>query len=140
MNTQKSLLRESRQEKVTWIKEQVPMKALLTDILGVSYSKLSRVRVDGKIWYKAKSICEVLGLRNTSVAVRGNTTCIGYFGIDHEDICKIGGYKTSPLYVSEYGVWKLILKSRKPAAAVIKRMLSEKVLPEIIRTGSYRGA
>ncbi|PLX98404.1 MAG: hypothetical protein C0623_12065 [Desulfuromonas sp.] len=140
MEKRKNLLSESRSEKITWIKEQVPMKALLTDILGVSYSKLSRVRVDGKIWYKAKSVCEVLGLRNTSVAVRGNTTCIGYFGIDQQDICKLGRYKNSPLYISEYGVWKLILKSRKPAAAVIKRMLSEKVLPEIIRTGSYHGA
>ena len=108
-------------------------------VFGKNYENLFNVRVNGKDWYLAKSVCGVLGLSNTSVAVKGGSTRIGYFGIDQKDIYKLGGYKNSPLYITEAGVWKLILKSRKPAATMIKRMLSEKVLVEIMRTGNYQG-
>ena len=116
------------------------MRKMIENVLGKSYGKLFKVTVDGKDWYLAKSLCGVLGLKNTSVAVKGGSTRIGYFGIDDKDIYKLGGHRNSPLYISEYGVWKLILKSRKPAAYVIKKMLSEKVLIEIMRTGDYQGA
>jgi anti-repressor protein len=119
--------------------ENNAMKKLMESVLGEKYGKLFKVTVNGKTWYLAKSLCRVLDLKNTSVAVKGGSTRIGYFGIDQDDIYKLGGYRNSPLYISEYGVWKLILKSRKPAALVIKRMLSEKVLTEIMRTGAYQG-
>lgn len=115
------------------------MKNLIEAILGENYGNLRKITIDGRDWYLAKSVCDVLRLKNTSVAVNGNATRIGYFGIDRKDIFKLGGYKNSPLYISEHGVWKLILKSRKPSAAMIKTMLSEKVLVEIMRTGSYKG-
>ena len=114
------------------------MKILLQEILGNNYSRLNQIRVKGKIWYRAKSVCDVLGLRNTSVAVRGTNVRIGYFGIELKDIYKDGNYKCAPLYISEAGVFKLILKSRKPTAYVIKTRLSEKVLIEIMRTGEYK--
>jgi anti-repressor protein len=115
------------------------MKQLMEHVFGENYGNLFKVRVDGRDWYLAKSVCGVLGLSNTSVAIKGGSTRIGYFGIDQKDIYKLGSYKNSPLYITEAGVWKLTLKSRKPAATIIKRILSEKVLVEIMRTGSYQG-
>lgn len=112
------------------------MKRLLVDVLGDNYGKIAQIRDDGKAWYKAQDVCRVLGIQNTSLAVKGNLR-IGYFGVDREDILKIGPTKTSPLYISEAGMFKLILKSRKPAAYMIKVKLSIEVLPAIMRKGSF---
>ncbi len=112
------------------------MRKLLLEVLGDDYGKIAQIREDGKTWYKALDLCKVLGIQNTCLAVRGNLR-IGYFGVDAEDILKIGPTKTSPLYISEAGLFKLILKSRKPAAYMIKVKLSVEVLPAIMRKGSF---
>ncbi|MBJ6750971.1 BRO-N domain-containing protein [Geomonas anaerohicana] len=113
------------------------MKSLLVDILGCNYSKLTSFQSAGKTWFKAQDVCTILGLRNTSVAVKGNNVRIGYFGIDQNDIFRLSPHKNSTLYISEAGVYKLILKSRKPAAYMIKVQLSQSVLPEIMRQGGF---
>ncbi len=112
------------------------MRKLLLEVLGDDYGKIAQVRENGKTWYKALDLCRVLGIQNTSLAVKGNLR-IGYFGVDREDILRIGPTKTSPLYISEAGLFKLILKSRKPAAYLIKVKLSVEVLPAIMRNGSF---
>jgi prophage antirepressor-like protein len=112
------------------------MKNLLVEVLGADFGKIAQIRDGGKTWYKALDLCKVLGIKNTSLAVKGNIR-VGYFGIESEDILSIGPLKTSPLYISEAGMFKLILKSRKPAAYKIKVMLSLEVLPAIMRNGSF---
>lgn len=112
------------------------MRKLLLEVLGDDYGKIAQIRDNGKSWYKALDLCKVLGIQNTSLAVKGNLR-IGYFGVDREDILRIGPTKTSPLYISEAGLFKLILKSRKPAAYMIKVKLSVEVLPAIMRDGSF---
>jgi anti-repressor protein len=114
------------------------MKEALVEVLGANYQKLHQIVRRGTTWYKAKDVCLVLGLRNTSTSVRGNIR-IGYFGIDPEDILKDGDWKSAPIYVSESGVLQLILKSRKPLAYLLKTILSKEVIPQIMRTGSYQG-
>jgi len=114
------------------------MKLLLEQVLGERYNKLaSFIDDNGKRWFKAQDVCKVLGLKNTSIAVKGNKVKIGYFGIDHQDIHKFSPYKSSMLFISEAGVYKLILKSRKPAAYQIKVQLSELVLPALMKQGSF---
>jgi prophage antirepressor-like protein len=112
------------------------MKNLLIEVLGDNFGKITQIRNGGKTWYKALDLCKVLGIKNTSLAVKGNLR-IGYFGIEQEDILSVGPLKTSPLYISEAGMFKLILKSRKPAAYMIKVKLSLEVLPAIMRDGSF---
>lgn len=112
------------------------MKKLLEEVLGDNFGKITQIRDSGKTWYKALDLCRVLGIKNTSLAVKGNLR-IGYFGIEKEDILSIGPLKTSPLYISEAGMFKLILKSRKPVAYMIKVKLSLEVLPAIMRNGSF---
>lgn len=113
------------------------MKGALVEVLGENYKKLHQIIRRGTTWYKAKDVCLVLGLKNTSTSVRGNVR-IGYFGIDPEDVLKDGDWRSAPIYVSEAGVLKLILKSRKPLAYLLKDILSKEVLPQIMRTGGYR--
>lgn len=113
------------------------MRKLLLDVLGDNYGKITQICVNGKTWYKAQDVCKILGLVNTSVAVRGSNVRMGYFGIDQEDIYRLRPYKSATLYISEPGMFKLILKSRKPAAYMIKVKLSVEVLPAIMRSGSF---
>ena len=46
------------------------------------------------------------------------------------------GFK-SPLYIRDYGVYELIMHSKKPDALRFHRWVVEEVLPEIQRTGKY---
>jgi prophage antirepressor-like protein len=112
------------------------MRDLLETGLGESYSRIERVYADGILYYKALDICGLLGLKNTGHSVRGNVR-IGYFGIEREDVRQFG-HEKSPLYLTESGMFKLILKCRKPLAYAIKVRLSQEVLPQIMRTGEYR--
>lgn len=116
------------------------MKGLLTEVLGEGYANLTRFYAEGRWWFKAQDVCKVLGLKNTSIAVKGRNVRLGYFGIDRQDIYRLSPHKNATLYISEAGVFKLILKSRKPAAYMIKVQLSEMVLPEIMRQGAFSEA
>jgi prophage antirepressor-like protein len=113
------------------------MKEQLTKILGKNYDGLKSIMDDGRTWYNAQDVCEVLGIKNSSLAVKGNTR-VGYFGIDAQDVCKLVALGKRRLFISERGVYMLILKSRKPAAYMIKSRLSSEVLPAIMRSGMYR--
>lgn len=113
------------------------MREILIEILGEKYGNISQIRdVNGKAWYKAKDVCKAIGIKNTGLAVNGNVR-IGYFGIEKSDIYRLDAIRTSPLYISEAGIFKLILKSRKQAAYLIKVHLSKNVLPAIMLDGSY---
>lgn len=113
------------------------MKTQLTEILGQNYAGLQSIKTDDGIWYNAKDVCEILGIKNSSLAVKGNAR-VGYFGIDSQDICKLVNQGKRKLFISERGVYMLILKSRKPAAYMIKSRLSAEVLPAIMKSGMYR--
>lgn len=112
------------------------MKKVIVEALGTDYKNIDQIKRDGKTWYRAKDVCAILGIKNVSLAVNGNPR-IGYFGVEARDITRLNGKPGCPLYLSEAGVYKLILKSRKPIAYRIKVILSVKVLPEIMKTGNY---
>jgi prophage antirepressor-like protein len=112
------------------------MKNLLVEVLGHEYSKITQINVGDQTWYKAQDICKVIGIKNTSLAVNGNVR-IGYFGVEDQWICHIGKGKKAPLYISEIGLYMLILKSRKPAAYLIKSHLSKEILPGIMKSGIH---
>lgn len=108
------------------------MKEVLELILGKNYSKLDSYIYNNKRMYNVRDLCNVLGLKNTSVTIRGNRAYIGFFPIGRGDFIKDGPHENSRLYVTEAGIYKVILKSRKPAAILIKNLLSEAILPRIM--------
>lgn len=112
------------------------LKEILQETFGENFSKIQRVKRQGQTWYKAKDVCQLLGLKNTSTSVRGNPR-IGYIAIEVSDILKMHGVKGAPLYLSQTGVFKMVLKCRKPSAYAIKIFLSKEVLPKIMRSGAY---
>lgn len=88
----------------------------------------------GEPWFVAKDVCDILELGNTTNALRA---------LDEDEktnftncnVAQNGG--RAPLIISEPGLYKLIMRSRKPEAKEFQRWVTHEVLPQIRRTGGY---
>jgi len=97
----------------------------------------SPVRVvmkDGEPWFVAKDLCEILDHSNHRMAVSA---------LDDDEkgvsIADTPGGPQETLTVNESGLYSLIFTSRKPEAKRFRKWVTGTVLPEIRKTGSYRG-
>ena len=81
-------------------------------------------------WFVANDVCEALSYRNTSKAISDH--------IDEDERynepLERGG---SMLFVSESGLYALVLRSRKPEARKFAKWVTSEVLPSIRQTGGY---
>lgn len=88
----------------------------------------------GEPWFVAKDVCDILELGNTTNALRA---------LDEDEktnftncnVAQNGG--RAPLIISEPGLYKLVMRSRKPEAKEFQRWVTHDVLPQIRRTGGY---
>lgn len=88
----------------------------------------------GEPWFVAKDVCDILELGNTTNALRA---------LDEDEktnftncnVAQNGG--RVPLIISEPGLYKLVMRSRKPEAKEFQRWVTHEVLPSIRRTGGY---
>ena len=98
------------------------------------------VMVNGEPWFVAKDVCNALDIRDVSRAVNGNSSR-GDNGLDEDEkgtyIVRTPGGNQSLLCINEPGLYKLIMKSRKPEAKPFQRWVTHEVLPSIRKTGSY---
>lgn len=90
----------------------------------------------GNVWFVAKDVCDVLGLKNVS------DTLAKVLDDDEKGVDTIytPGGPQEMTTVSEPGLYRLIAKSRKPVAKAFQRWVFHEVLPTIRRTGSYQAA
>lgn len=85
--------------------------------------------IDEKPWFVATDACKILGLTNTSVALQR---------LDEDERSKLNlGRQGKTNIVNEYGLYTLILASRKPEAHKFKRWITHEVLPAIRKHGAY---
>lgn len=91
----------------------------------------------GEPWFVAKDVCDILGMSNPSMAVTA---------LDKDEVAQIdpkdylGSENRSNQavnIVSEPGLYKLIMRSRKPEAKEFQRWVTPEVLPSIRKTGGY---
>ena len=91
----------------------------------------------GEPWFVAKDACDILGMSNPSMAVTA---------LDKDEVAQIdpkdylGSENRSNQavnIVSEPGLYKLIMRSRKPEAKEFQRWVTHEVLPQIRKTGGY---
>ena len=102
---------------------------------------------DNQPWFIAKDVCDILGINNVSLAVNGreriNKEGQKYWsgGLDDDEklmlTVSISGQNREVLFVNEYGLYNLILKSHKPEAKQFKRWVTHEVIPSIRKTGYY---
>jgi prophage antirepressor-like protein len=127
--------------------EAVPVSALALQAFhkdfGEHQAELTASIVKGEPWFRGKEAAAALGYKNLRQAIRNN--------VDEEDratMQNLRGLPSSPLsnanegacvYISESGLYSLIMSSKLAHAKAFKRWVLKEVLPSIRRTGSYSG-
>ncbi|MGE4644427.1 phage antirepressor [Bifidobacterium longum] len=88
----------------------------------------------GEPWFVAKDVCDILELHNVTEALRPlDDDEKSNFRIS--EVAQNGG--RAPIIISEPGLYKLIMRSRKPEAKEFQRWVTHEVLPQIRKTGGY---
>lgn len=88
---------------------------------------------DGSIWFVGVDVCKILDLESTSTV---------YSRLDEDEkgltsvIDSLGRLQNTTI-INKFGLYNLILTSRKPEAKQFKRWITHEVLPSIEKTGSY---
>lgn len=87
------------------------------------------VTIDNEPWFVASDICKALEISNVSVAISR---------LDEDERSKFNlGRQGEGNIVSEYGLYSLVLASRKPEAKKFKRWVTHEILPSIRKYGVY---
>lgn len=80
-------------------------------------------------WFVAKDVCDCLEHTNPTMALQR---------LDDDERSKLNlGRQGETNIVNEYGLYSLVLSSRKPEAKEFKRWITHDVLPALRKTGSY---
>lgn len=95
-------------------------------------SKVRVVMQGDEAWFVAKDVCEVLDIKNT-------TQAIGRLDDDERAMFNIGRHGTTNI-INEFGLYALVMGSKKTEAKEFKRWVTHEVLPSIRKTGSYNAA
>ncbi len=87
------------------------------------------IEINDEPWFVAKDVCDVLELSNPSKVV-------SRLDEDERSNFKLGRQGEANI-VNEFGLYSLVLSSRKPEAKQFKRWITHDVIPSIRKTGSY---
>lgn len=96
------------------------------------FGKIRTVQQENEILFVATDICKALDLQNVSKSVQR---------LDDDEKGIISSYtlggNQNLLAVNEFGLYNLVLASRKPEAKAFKRWITHEVIPAIRKNGSY---
>lgn len=109
-----------------------------TFVFPVTKQKVRTVWHEGNIWFVAKDVAECLGYSDLDKAVRNYC--------NHPKVLKpaiSAGLTSSPRGINiipESDVYRLVMRSKLPAAEQFQAWVCEEVLPTIRKTGGYGGS
>lgn len=91
---------------------------------------LRHVMIDGEPWFVAPDVCRIIGIGNTTMALRP-------LAPDQRTLKTFEGIPTN--LVSESGFYSVALRAqkRRPEVAALQDWVTREVLPSIRRTGGY---
>lgn len=93
------------------------------------FGEIRTLEINDEPWFVAKDICEILGLSNPTMAINR---------LDKDEYTKLNlGRQGETNIVNEYGLYNLILASRKKEAKEFKRWITHEVIPSIRKHGGY---
>ena len=96
------------------------------------FGQVRIVPVDGELMFVAKDVCDCLEITKHRDAIsRLDSDVRGSVKLDTP------GGKQGIAAINEYGLYNLVLSSRKPEAKEFKRWITHDVIPAIRKTGSY---
>lgn len=102
----------------------IPFKFKNTDVRVITDEQ-------GEPWFVAKDVAELLGYKRTADAIR--THCKGVGEIQ----TPINGVTQNVKIIPERDVYRLIMRSKLPAAEAFEEWVVGEVLPSIRKTGGY---
>ena len=91
---------------------------------------ISVLKADSKIWFRMTEVAKILELTNTKESVTTHCRQDQYRG------WKVGKGRPA-LYVTESGLYRLILRSKAPVAIKFQDWVCDEVLPQIRKHGVY---
>lgn len=97
-----------------------------------NFGSIRTIIVEDEPWFIASDICKILGLTNPTVSVQR---------LENDERAKfnLGVHDSDGTNcVNEYGLYNLILASRKKEAKGFKRWITHEVIPQIRQTGGYQ--
>ncbi len=97
------------------------------------FGTIRAMSVSDEPWFVAKDVCNVLGIRTNHLREDGR-------GLDDDEVASLPNWEgkgSAPLIISEPGLYKLIMRSRKPEAKAFQRWVTHEVLPALRRDGAY---
>lgn len=93
------------------------------------FGEIRTVTIENEPWFVASDVCAALDLSNATMAISR---------LDEDERTKLNlGRQGETNVVNEYGLYNLILGSRKPEAKQFKKWITHDVIPQIRKTGSY---
>lgn len=91
---------------------------------------------DGKVLFKANDVAKALGYSNPQKAIREHCKGVNVLGTPSENQC--GTVVLQPTkYISESDIYRLVMRSKLPAAEKFQDWVVEEVLPSIRKNGAY---
>lgn len=95
-------------------------------------NQLRIVEQNNEPWFVSKDVCSILEIKNSRDAVSR---------LDDDEKASVGltdgSQKRNVSIVNEFGLYNLVLGSRKPEAKEFKRWITHEVIPTIRKTGGY---
>ena len=85
----------------------------------------------GEPWWIASDVCEIIGLSNTTEALRNLDN-------DEKSTLRISEGGPERNIINEPGLYSLVIRSNKPEAKMFKRWVTHEVLPSIRKNGRYQ--
>lgn len=94
-----------------------------------TFGQVRILEKDNELWFVAKDVCDCLEIKNTTDALKR---------LDNDERSRFNlGRQGETNIVNEYGLYNLVLSSRKPEAKEFKRWITHEVIPAIRKNGSY---
>lgn len=88
------------------------------------------IELNNEPWFVAKDVCEILDIKNPTDALKR---------LDDDERSRFNlGRQGSTNVVNEFGLYSMVLGSRKIEAKKFKRWVTHEVIPSIRKTGSYQ--
>lgn len=100
-----------------------------------SFGDLEVLTIEGKQWFPAIKIAEILGYSNPRDAINRHTK---QRGVVNHDVIDSLGRNQNKKFIDEGNLYRLITKSKLPQAEQFEEWVFDDVLPTLRKTGSYQ--
>lgn len=100
---------------------------------NTEFGQVRTMVINGSPWFVAKDVCECLDINNSRQALARLDSD------EKNSVILNDGTPGNPEkgIVNEYGLYSLVLSSRKPSAKAFKRWITHEVIPAIRKHGAY---